>query len=46
MLMGVPIFTGISSTQAVNMIPLPESYQYAKYPGGSYIITESEVPKL
>ncbi len=46
MLMGVPIFTGISSTQTVNMIPLPESYQYAKYPGGSYIITESEVPKL
>ena len=46
MLMGVPIFTGISSTQTVNMIPLPESYQYSKYPGGNYIITESEVPKL
>ena len=46
MLMGVPIFTGISSTQPVNMIPLPESYQYSKYPSGNYIITESEVPKL
>ena len=46
MLMGVPIFTGISSTQTVNMIPLPESYQYSKYPSGNYIITESEVPKL
>ena len=46
MLMGVPIFTGISSTQTVNMIPLPESYQYSKYPSGNYNITESEVPKL
>ena len=46
MLMGVPIFTGISSTQTVNMIPLPESHQYSKYPSGNYIITESEVPKL
>ena len=46
MLMGVPIYSGISSTQTVNMIPLPESVQYDKYPGGNYIITESEVPKL
>lgn len=46
MLMGVPIYSGISSTQTVNMIPLPESVQYDKYPSGNYIITESEVPKL
>ena len=46
MLMGVPIYSGISSTQTVNMIPLPESVDFNKYPGGSYIITESEVPKL
>ena len=46
MLMGVPIYSGISSTQTVNMIPLPESVDFNKYPGGNYIITESEVPKL
>ena len=39
MLTGVPIYSG-------NMIPLPESGRFDKYPSGNYIITESEVPKL
>lgn len=42
----MPIFSGITSTQSVNMIPLPESYKYSKYPGANIIISESEVPNL
>lgn len=42
----VPIFPGITSTQNVNMIPLPDISKYDKYPSGNIIINESSVPNL
>lgn len=42
----VPIFSGITSTQNINMIPLPSSAGNGRYPGANIIIKESEVPNL
>jgi hypothetical protein len=42
----IPIFAGIKSTQNINMIPLPESAWWEKYPNAHIFITESEAPNL
>lgn len=42
----IPVFAGITSTQNVNMIPLPDISKYEKYPNINIIISESSVPNL